>query len=106
MNQEIIQKGTVLELDSKFFIDEEYNVYAMGFKVGYIPLDRLTWFDQSIKPKPKEIKNIIFIEDGIFSIRELVDIIEEYNLLSLQDKEQVLYSATNKLSEITEQGLK
>ena len=93
-----IERGAIIKVDDTngISIAKNYAVLIQGVPCGTLK-ENLTWFSKSKKPNIEEIKEIVFINPYIWSIRHLTSRLEEFNLLSTADKEETL----NNLDEVT-----
>ena len=70
-------------------IEDNYEITKDGFPVGTAE-NSLIWFPQSTKPKPDEIKDIVYLGFQLWGVKQLVNKLDEFNKLSDTSKEEVL----------------
>ena len=91
MNIEL-ELGTVLEVSKNgghLVIDENYKVYADSIPVGDL-IGNLTHFPETIAPKHYTIDKIVYMGNYKWSIKHLVDPLDEFDRLSRESKQNIL----------------
>lgn len=86
-----IEKGLVMLLDSELKLDKNFNVYYNKIPVGTAK-DNLLWFPEHSKSLDyTTIKEIVYLGDYKWGVRELTRAIDEFNNLSDTKKEDFVY---------------
>ena len=89
MHAEII-KGTVLEINNELTIDRHYTVFHNGIPVGTVK-DNLCWFDSNPrKPENSQIKQIVYLGDYTWGVKQLTLPIDEFESFDQTLKEQII----------------
>jgi hypothetical protein len=85
-----IEKGTVLEINDTLTIDRHYTVFYYGIPVGTAK-DNLTWFPSNPrKSENSQIKQIVYLGDYKWGVKQLTLPIEEFESFGQTLKEQIL----------------
>ena len=85
-----LERGCVLRLDeNNLSITKDFVVLKDGFPVGTLK-NNLTWFNQSKTPKIEDIKQIVYLREYTWGIREFFTKLSEFELLKDSDKETIL----------------
>lgn len=86
-----IEKGLVMLLDSELKLDKNFSVYYNKIPVGTAK-DNLLWFPEHSKSLDyTTIKEIVYLGDYKWGVRELTRPIDEFNNLSDTKKEDFVY---------------
>lgn len=101
MNTEL-EKGSVLDVSDILVITKDYTVMFHGIPVGSTK-DNLSWFrNNPRKISHNEIKQVAYLGDYKWGVRELTQPIEEFENLTISARSQILYD----LLEIEEKVIK
>jgi len=92
----MLEPGHVLEIGEGLIVDENRVVHIIStngfyFRVGIIPSDNISWFEQSDRKMIIDnIKTIVYIEEGVWSIKHMTQPLDEFNKLSDFIKEDII----------------
>ena len=97
-----IEKGEVIEIQSPAKVDSDFNVLInfsnCEVSIGKINKPDLKWFDASPNPNWKEIQAVVYLGDYSFGLKQLTHRFEEFELLNTDQKEDILCSYLESLT--------
>jgi hypothetical protein len=95
-----IEKGLVMELNSALRLDKNFTVYYNNIPVGTAK-DNLVWFPElSTLPDYTTIKEIVYLGNYKWGVRELTGCMTEFNNLSESKKNDFVYKYLELVSTI------
>ena len=101
MHAEII-KGDVLEINDNLTIDRHYTVFYNGIPVGTAK-DNLCWFPSNPKkPEYNQIKQIAYLGDYTWGVKQLISTIEEFESFDHFLKDEIIREFLNMQKEFHE----
>jgi hypothetical protein len=94
MNIEL-EKGSVLEVSDILVITKNYTVMYHGIPVGSAK-DHLSWFhDNPKKIRHDEIKQVAYLGNYTWGVREFTQPIEEFESLDASTRSEILINLLN-----------
>lgn len=94
-----LEPGTVLEISGSLEISKDYKVWVktanlekpfIGLQVGEILPEDLIWFEQGVEPDVETIKDVVYLGNKRFGVKQLTSPLKEFLSYSAEKQEFIL----------------